>query len=104
MSKMTFNNAMKILDSAYSSDKRSLNKLFRDAVKKEYDTKLSVKDASLYVDNYYKILDECYQIVIGQFNDKAKPDFDALVFYKYPEICQELKSKWIQRLYFSVFR
>ena len=101
---MKFTDAMEILYGSCTSDKRKLNKILRDSSLKNLDVSMSVEEASYFVESYSDIRETCCKIAVDYFNADSKPNFDDLVFSKYPEISNELKSKWIKGAYFSVFR
>ena len=104
MDKFSFNEAMELLYSHPTDEKRKLKKLLRDHCRDMIDVRLSVKEADHYVQGFLEIRRQCIELAAENFHSNDKSDFQALVFDKYPSISSELKSKWIQESYFAAFR
>ena len=95
---------MEFLYSCPTHEKRKLNKLLRDHYKDKIGVRLTVKEADTYVQGFTYIRTQCFELAAENFHANDKADFQTLIFDKYPTINSELKSKWIQEAYFTVFR
>ena len=104
MDKLSFNDAMEILYSLPTSEKRKLNKLLRDYSNDKLRIRLSTKEADYYVQGFTDIRRQCMELASENFHSKNEIDFQTLIFDKFPTLSSELKGKWIQEAYFAAFR
>ena len=104
MDKPSFNEAMELLHSQPSGEKRKLNKLLREHFKNKIGVSLSVKEADYYVQGFADIRRQCNELAAKNVHSNDKSHFQALVFDRYPTINSELKEQWIQAAYFATFR
>ena len=104
MDKPSFNEAMELLHSQPSGEKRKLNKQLREHCKNMIGVSLTVKEADYYVQGFSDIRSQCYELAAKNFHSDDKSDFQALVFDRYPAINSELKKQWIKAAYFATFR
>ncbi len=104
MGEISFEEAMIFLDSCLHNDKKTMNKSFREFFAKEYGLQFSVKDAGFYINSYREINSACYDLAINNWESSEKPDYDQVIFSKYPSVNETLKSKWIQNANFRIFR